>query len=320
MADTKQKKKQSKSKSKSKQVSKSVPSGTSINVNVMMTNAADKVTRIKSRRRPNMREMRRRLGPGFYGGIEGLSNNAMNTLQNQRYALETDIRGLQAQRAALVGPGGAGAGGGGGGGGANNALQAINQQLANLQGQLTRVAGNLAGLGTQHATDVQRLRANIRQTREELEGEVRRATTPGVTPIPEDPSLAGYVWAAQPTPAPYASGRRGSVGREPEPEPEALFDSAQDVAAAYQRILASPVSQGARSRVAEGINRMRGRGAQEAQVVDVDHFAADLAAQQEALRAVRSGEAVYRSSGRRGEAVADYSKQPVVSQVRQYDG
>ena len=315
MADKKQKKKQSKS--KSKQVSKSVPSGTSINVNVMMTNAADKVTRIKSRRRPNMREMRRRLGPGFYGGIEGLSNNAINTLQNQRYALETDIRGLQAQRAALVGPGGAGAGGGGG---ANNALQAINQQLANLQGQLTRVAGNLAGLGTQHATDVQRLRANIRQTREELEGEVRRATTPGVTPIPEDPSLAGFVGAAQSTPAPYASGRRGSVGREPEPEPEALFDSAQDVAAAYQRILASPVSQGARSRVTEGINRMRGRGAQEAQVVDVDPFAADLAAQQEALRAVRSGEAVYRSSGRRGEAVADYSKQPVVSQVRQYDG
>ena len=43
-----------------------------------MTNTTDKVKRISSRRRPNMREMQRQLGPGYYGGVPGLRNSAID--------------------------------------------------------------------------------------------------------------------------------------------------------------------------------------------------------------------------------------------------
>ena len=135
------KKKGKKKQSKKKQTEAS--GGTTVNVNVAMTmtNSTDKVKRIRSRRRPNIREMRRRMGPGFYGNVAQLSNNALNTMQNERYALETDIRGLKAQRDVLAG---AAAGGVGAGAGAAGALADINQQIGRLSGQLNSVTANMA--------------------------------------------------------------------------------------------------------------------------------------------------------------------------------
>ena len=135
------KKKGKKKQSKKKQTEAS--GGTTVNVNVAMTmtNSTDKVKRIRSRRRPNIREMRRRMGPGFYGNVAQLSNNALNTMQNERYALETDIRGLKAQRDVLAG---AAAGGVGAGAGAPGALADINQQIGRLSGQLNSVTANMA--------------------------------------------------------------------------------------------------------------------------------------------------------------------------------
>ena len=110
--------KKKKKQSKKKQTESS--GGTTVNVNVAMTmtNSTDKVKRIRSRRRPNIREMRRRMGPGFFGNVAQLSNNALNTLQNERYALETDIRGLKAQRDVLAGAAAGGVGAGAGAAGA----------------------------------------------------------------------------------------------------------------------------------------------------------------------------------------------------------
>ena len=96
---------------KKKKTKKVVARGTTVNVNVSM-NINEKVKRIKSRRRPNLREMRRALpgsgspamfgNPGFYGNVGGLTNNALNTLQNERYALERTLREIGAHESSRV--------------------------------------------------------------------------------------------------------------------------------------------------------------------------------------------------------------------------
>ena len=66
----------------------------------------ERVKRITSRKRPNLREMRRSMpgfssanafaNPGFYGNVRQLTDNALNQFQNQRYALEADLREARA--------------------------------------------------------------------------------------------------------------------------------------------------------------------------------------------------------------------------------
>ena len=62
----------------------------------------ERVKRITSRKRQNLREMRRSLpgaggpqafsNPAFYGNVKMLTDSAMNQFQNKRYALENKLR------------------------------------------------------------------------------------------------------------------------------------------------------------------------------------------------------------------------------------
>jgi len=257
------KKKGKKKQSKKKQTEAS--GGTTVNVNVAMTmtNSTDKVKRIRSRRRPNIREMRRRMGPGFYGNVAQLSNNALNTMQNERYALETDIRGLKAQRDVLAGAAAGGVGAGAGAPGAN-ALADINQQIGRLSGQLNSVTANMAKGFEQQTASLRRVKENLREGQAGLEQSIRQTEDelarrsgfspsgiglPSDTPIPEsaesagDPSLFGQQYGQQATPAAtYASATEplgDIVEPEPQPEPE-QSQASQDVSAAYDSLLASP--------------------------------------------------------------------------------
>ena len=200
------KKKQSKKKqSKKKQTEAS--GGTTVNVNVAMTmtNSTDKVKRIRSRRRPNIREMRRRMGPGFYGNVAQLSNNALNTMQNERYALETDIRGLKAQRDVLAGAAAGGVGAGAGAAGAD-VLADINQQIGRLSGQLNSVTANMAKGFEQQTASLRRVKENLREGQAGLQQSIRQTEDelarrsgfppsgiglPSDTPIPESAQSAG---------------------------------------------------------------------------------------------------------------------------------
>jgi uncharacterized phage infection (PIP) family protein YhgE len=259
------KKKGKKKQSKKKQTEAS--GGTTVNVNVAMTmtNSTDKVKRIRSRRRPNMREMRRRMGPGFYGNVAQLSNNALNTMQNERYALETDIRGLKAQRDVLAGAAAGGVGAGAGAPGAG-ALADINQQIGRLSGQLNSVTANMAKGFEQQTASLRRVKENLREGQAGLQQSIRQTEDelarrsgfspsgiglPSDTPIPEsaqsagDPSLFGQQYGQQATPAAtYASATEplgDFVEPEPQPEPEVVSDQAaqsqasQDVSVAYDK-------------------------------------------------------------------------------------
>ena len=103
----------------------------------------ERVKRITSRKRQNLREMRRGMltqaqaagggqsvfaNPAFYGNVKMLTDSAMNQFQNQRYSLEQQVRESSAEQKAMLAAGRADA--------AQQAAQALAtqaQQLTNLQ-------------------------------------------------------------------------------------------------------------------------------------------------------------------------------------------
>ena len=104
----------------------------------------ERVKRITSRKRQNLREMRRGMltqaqasgggqgslfaNPAFYGNVKMLTDSAMNQFQNQRYSLEQQVRESSAEQKAMLAAGRADA--------AQQAAQALATQtrhLADLQ-------------------------------------------------------------------------------------------------------------------------------------------------------------------------------------------
>ena len=97
----------------------------------------ERVRRITSRKRANLREMRRAMpmagaqsfgNPAFYGNVKLLTNSAMNQFQNQRYSLEQQVRESAAEQRAMLAAGRAKA--------AQQAAEALatqTKQLADLQ-------------------------------------------------------------------------------------------------------------------------------------------------------------------------------------------
>ena len=71
----------------------------------------ERVKRLTSRKRQNLREMRRSLpgaggpqafaNPAFYGNVKMLTDSAMNQFQNKRYAIENQLRESAAEQKAL---------------------------------------------------------------------------------------------------------------------------------------------------------------------------------------------------------------------------
>ena len=71
----------------------------------------ERVKRITSRKRQNLREMRQSLpgaggpqafsNPAFYGNVKMLTDSAMNQFQNKRYAIENQLRESAAEQKAL---------------------------------------------------------------------------------------------------------------------------------------------------------------------------------------------------------------------------
>ena len=105
--------------------SKSTKQAPTVQVNVNVSSQPqvrkERVKRIQSRRRPNLREVRRgmltqaRVGggngaspfsnPAFYGNVKMLTDSAMNQFQNQRYGLEQQIRDSGSEQKALLAAG-----------------------------------------------------------------------------------------------------------------------------------------------------------------------------------------------------------------------
>jgi hypothetical protein len=133
---------------KSKKVSSNKPI-VQVNVNVQaqqapkqQPNKRERVKRIQSRQRPNLREMRRGMltqaqaqggggaspfaNPAFYGNVKMLTDSAMNQFQNQRYGLEQQIRDSGSEQKALLAAG------------KNESAQLV----ANTQQQLTQQLAN----------------------------------------------------------------------------------------------------------------------------------------------------------------------------------
>ena len=99
--------KDSKRKSKSKSSTRTVgrtPININVNTNVSQETARERVKRIRSRKRPNLRQMRNGMGgltaanlrqPNFFGNTAMLTNAAMAAMNNKSYALERQIRDNQ---------------------------------------------------------------------------------------------------------------------------------------------------------------------------------------------------------------------------------
>ena len=99
-----------------------------------------RVKRITSRKRQNLREMRRGMmtqaqasggggqsvfaNPAFYGNVKMLNNAALNQFQNQRYSLEQQVRESAAEQKAMLAAGRAEA--------AQQAAQAVAAQAQQL--------------------------------------------------------------------------------------------------------------------------------------------------------------------------------------------
>ena len=74
-----------------------------------------RVKRITSRKRMNLREMRQSMpgaggpqafaNPAFYGNVKQLNDSALNQFQNQRYSLEQQLRDSSAEQKALLAAG-----------------------------------------------------------------------------------------------------------------------------------------------------------------------------------------------------------------------
>ena len=72
----------------------------------------ERVKRITSRKRMNLREMRQSMpgaggpqafaNPAFYGNVKMLTDSAMNQFQNQRYSMERELREMKAEGRAVA--------------------------------------------------------------------------------------------------------------------------------------------------------------------------------------------------------------------------
>ena len=154
MADSKQRKRKSKSKRKSK--TPTVDIKLRINVEVEQEHKKKKKERVKqirSRRRPNLREMRRAMmggggnpqamaSPAFYGNVKMLTDSAMNQFQNQRYALENQLREATAEQRVLQGRG------------RDGAVERQGREIQALQDQLRRNEQLYLGAGGQQLAQV----------------------------------------------------------------------------------------------------------------------------------------------------------------------
>ena len=151
-----------------------------LNVELAQQKQAPKgVKRIQSRRRPNLREMRKGMmtqaqaqgggggaqqsvfaNPAFYGNVKMLSNSAMNQFQNQRYSLEQQVRESSAEQKAMLAAGRAEA--------AQQAAQTMAtqvQQLSALQQQFGFQSQQLAAVSA--AAGVEKGKADTLQQQQD---------------------------------------------------------------------------------------------------------------------------------------------------------
>ena len=112
-----------------------------------------RVKRIVSRRRPNLREMRRGMGgslgqqmssSNFFGNTAMLSNAAMAAMNNKSYALERQIRDNQAEIKAFI-----------------NAGRGDDARIQQLQQQNQTLLGDLEVTQRQGRRDEQQLRKSL---------------------------------------------------------------------------------------------------------------------------------------------------------------
>ena len=157
MADSKGKPEVSKRKSKSKWKSKTPTVDIKLRINVEVEQKQKKkkerVKQIRSRRRPNLREMRRGMmggggnpqamaSPAFYGNVKMLTDSAMNQFQNQRYALENQLREATVEQQVLQGRG------------RDGAVERQGREIQALQDQLRRNEQLYLGAGGQQLAQV----------------------------------------------------------------------------------------------------------------------------------------------------------------------
>ena len=162
-------------KKKKKRKSKKQTVDVTLRLNVELAQAKaqprrERVKRITSRKRPNLREMRRSMpgagsagsfaNPGFFGNIKGLTDNAMNQFQNQRYSMEADLREAKATQNSrlLAGRDASGAG---------SDVQRIEQRLDNLIHNTMLSGSGRSSQQLAAAAGVERGRASILQTQDE---------------------------------------------------------------------------------------------------------------------------------------------------------
>ena len=142
----------------------------------------ERVKRITSRKRQNLREMRRGMitqaqaqaggggqqslfaNPAFYGNVKMLSDAALNQFQNQRYSLEQQVRESSAEQKAMLAVGRAEA--------AQQAAQALatqTQQLADLQQRFGFQPQQLAAVAGQAGLQIGQQQERARSAEEQLE-------------------------------------------------------------------------------------------------------------------------------------------------------
>eukprot|EP01046_Picozoa_sp_COSAG06_P053149 COSAG06_NODE_9118_length_1981_cov_257.944740_2_plen_320_part_00 len=140
-----------------------------------------RVKRITSRKRQNLREMRKGMmtqaqaqaggkqqplfaSPSFYGNVKMLNNAALNQFQNQRYSLEQQVRESSAEQKAMLAAGRAEA--------AQQAAQALAtqaQQLADLQKQFGFQSQQLAAVAGSAGLQIGQQQEKARSAEQQLE-------------------------------------------------------------------------------------------------------------------------------------------------------
>ena len=142
-----------------------------------------RVKRITSRKRQNLREMRRGMmtqaqaiaqaggkqqplfaSPSFYGNVKMLNNAALNQFQNQRYSLEQQVRESAAEQKAMLAAGRAEA--------AQQAAQALAtqaQQLSDLQKQFGFQSQQLAAVAGSAGLQIGQQQEKARSAEEQLQ-------------------------------------------------------------------------------------------------------------------------------------------------------
>jgi hypothetical protein len=139
----------------------------------------ERVKRITSRKRQNLREMRRGMltqsqasgggqsvfaNPAFYGNVKMLTDSAMNQFQNQRYSLEQQVRESSAEQKAMLAAGRADA--------AQQAAQALaaqTRQLGDLQQRFGFQPQQLAAVAGQAGVQIGQQQERARSAEQQLE-------------------------------------------------------------------------------------------------------------------------------------------------------